>query len=55
MKDLLSKVCKVSEKKRLTEVSNDDLMILLERQQKEQQERLKNGQSVQIANLVQQM
>ncbi|KAG4102715.1 hypothetical protein H8356DRAFT_1420983 [Neocallimastix lanati (nom. inval.)] len=50
--DLLSKVCKVSEKKRLTEVSNDDLMILLERQQKEQQERLKNGQSVQIANLM---
>jgi len=46
---------KSSEQKRLTKASNKDLMIFLERQQKEQQERLENRekeQSAQITDLV---
>jgi len=46
---------KVSEQKRLTKASNKDLMTFLERQQKEQQERLENRekeQSAQITDLV---
>ncbi|KAG4096112.1 hypothetical protein H8356DRAFT_1426502 [Neocallimastix lanati (nom. inval.)] len=46
---------KSSEQKRLTKASNKDLMTFLERQQKEQQERLENRekeQSAQITDLV---